>query len=82
MADYNYTRGTIANGEYDINNPDRVDVDGKQIWLGNEVQTALPGKPFTFSCASSDATFNFPTALSGADETTLTTIVNAHKNNT
>ena len=82
MADYNYTRGTIANGEYDINNPDRVDGGGNQIWLANEVETALPGKSFTLYCDATEATFNFPTALSAGDETTLTTTVNAHKNNT
>ena len=82
MADYNYTRGTIASGEYDINNPDRVDVDGNQIWLADEVKTALPGKNFTLSCDASDAYFTFEEALSTGDETTLTTTVNNHKNNT
>jgi hypothetical protein len=82
MADYNYVRGTLASGLYDINNPERVDGSGNQIWLANEVETAIPGKQFTLYCDSTNATFTFAETLSAGDETTLTTTVNNHKNNT
>jgi len=83
MTDYNYfyTREKV-DGVYDINNPAREDGEGNRLYLAQEVKTALPGTIFKLICSGAEAKFIFTTELSGADETTLTNTVNAHKNNT
>jgi len=85
MTDYEYTREKLTSGPHagawDIDNPDRVDEE-KQIHLAKEVETAIPGRKFRLVCADTLATFIFATTLTSEQETTLTTTVNNHKNNT
>jgi len=85
MADYEYTREQLASGDHagmwDINNPDRVDGEGNQILLAEEVQTALPGKQFKLNCNDGTATFTFVDSLTTEEESTLDTTVANHKNN-
>jgi hypothetical protein len=88
MATYNYTRERLAEGdhinEWDIDNPDRVDGGLDQIHLATEITAAIPGKILDVPgiiCNGSSCTIAFTEALTAGEETTLTTIVNNHKNN-
>jgi len=83
--DYEYTRERLTEGDHagswDIDNPDRVDGEGNRIHLASEVSTAFPGKKFRLRCVGADCTFIFEEELTSEQETTLTTTVNDHKNN-
>ncbi len=78
--DYYYVRAVTAEG-YDVNNPLRVDGESFQIYLSNEIEVALPEKKFKVICNDTNINLCFETELSSAEETTLTTTVNTHKNN-
>ena len=83
MAEYIYVReDSIGGVNYNIENPERLDGESKQIRLAQEVEAALPGKTFKLRCDGSEVKFVFDVALSGGEETTLTNTVTAHKNNT
>lgn len=81
MVEYIYTRNVVG-GKYDIDNPNRVDEGGNQIYLAKEVESQFPTRKFTLHCDNSEAKFIFITALSEAQKTTLDTIVSNHQNNT
>lgn len=72
----------MTDGHWDIENPDRVDGGENQIYICNEIETALPGKIFRMCCVASEAKFVFDEALTSEEETTLTDTVNAHQTNT
>lgn len=82
MSVHTYDRGwnTTLN-TYEIENPLRVDGEGNQIFLFNEVASAISGNPFNFACKGSEATFTFNTDLTPTEVTTLDTTVSNHKNN-
>jgi hypothetical protein len=83
--DYEYTRERLTGGDHagawDIDNPDRVDEYDNQIHLASEVSDSLSGKKFKMICNDSDCVFHFEEELTTEQESTLTTIVNNHKNN-
>jgi hypothetical protein len=83
--DYNYSREKLTTGThkglYDINNPNRLDSFSKQIYLANEIENALPNKIFNVRCHLNQATITFEEELTTAEQATLTTLVNNHKNN-
>ena len=72
---YRYLREQIAEGNWDIDHPDRGTT------LAEDIGSALPGKEFTILCNASLLRLDFPLILSGADNTTLDTTVSNHKNN-
>lgn len=80
MITYFYTR-EIVNDHWNINNPERVDIDGNQIYLSKEVETALPEATFRMYCNGSEVCFLFDSELSVSDKETLDTCVSNHKNN-
>ena len=81
MNEYNYTR-EIVDSEYNINNPARLDGEGNQIFLGDEIVAALPGKSFKILGDAGVCKIQFDTALTDGEKTTLDTVVSNHKNNT
>jgi hypothetical protein len=81
MAEYLYEREILAEGCWDIDNPNRVDLEGNQIHLASEVADALPGKMFQMICDGPVCKFIFSQALTAQEEATLTTTVNNHKQN-
>lgn len=81
VTEYEYTRTLQSDGNYDIENHDRVDGESKQIHLAKEIETALPGKTFRVCCNGTSCKACFDVALSGADETTLNGVVSDHINN-
>jgi len=82
MPEYIYTREQNGGGEWNIDNPARVDGEGNQIHLAKEVEIALPGKAFKLFCDETQARFVFDEALTTEEETTLGDTVAAHKANT
>ena len=82
MVEYEYSRELLPDGRFDIDNPNRVDAEGHQIFLAKEVYTALSQKPFGLICDATTATFSFEVDLTTEEKTTLDTTVSNHKNNT
>ena len=80
MTEYTYTR-ELVNGVYDVNNPDRLDVEGNQIYLVDEILTAL-SKKANMHCNGSDMHLEFEDELTTQEKTTLDTVVADHKANT
>lgn len=82
MALYSYRRDTIApDNRYDIPHPLRVDVNGKQINLAKEVETAIPGRKFILRCNAGKAVFHFEDDLTADEITILSRLVVEHKGN-
>jgi len=86
MYVYNYTREYVESyNNWNINNPQRVDIDGNQIFLAEEVEQALPDKSFLFYGGYNQdptiARFEFEIELSAEEIVTLDTTVYNHKNN-
>jgi len=78
---YSYTREKVDK-VYKIDNPDRVDGEGKQIYLADEIQTAFPS--IIFQTKAVDTNFDVivqDTALTEGQQTTLGTLVSDHKDN-
>jgi hypothetical protein len=83
---YDYTRDFVESyNNWDINNPQRVDELGNQIYLANEVEEALPGKAFIFYGGYNGnpalARFLFETELTTEEKSILDDTVYNHKNN-
>ena len=79
---YNYNRPQVE-GIYKIDNPDRVDGEGKQIHLSIEIQTEFPSYPFSVRCFKTDCNIEFVNReLTTEEKTSLDTIVSNHINNT
>jgi len=81
MAEYTYVRKKVGIG-YDIENVNRVDAEGKQIKLAKEIQTAVPNKKFIVICNHLICKVVTATAWTSAQQTTLASVVAAHKANT
>lgn len=81
MFEYVFTR-EFVDGAYSINNSNRLDGESNQIYLAKEIETALPNKFFTLHCNGTEAKFKFKEELTVEEQNTLTSIMNAHKNNT
>lgn len=79
--DYEYVREKLDNGAWDIDNPNRVDEGGNQIYLANEVSNVI-SKHFLLLCDGASAIFKFTEELTSGEEDTLDTVVSNHKNNT
>lgn len=81
MSIHNFTRD-LVNGVYNINNPERVDEEGEQIYLYMDLDT-IPEftHKFNIKCylGDCDITFNFD--LDASQISTLNTLVSNHKNN-
>jgi len=75
--EYIYTRDKEA-GVYKVNNPDRVDGSGNQIYLAKEVEALFPNEPFTMHCNDTELKFVFNNSITKA---TLDTAVSDHQNN-
>jgi len=81
---YHFTREVITSGEfmnlYDIDNPERVDAEGNQIHLTNEIKDA--GLPIAGNCsAETDCKLCFMRELTTEEQAQLAIIVSNHKNN-
>jgi len=86
--EYKYNREIInydVNGEtgkcWDINNRNRIDGDGNQIFLSNEVQDAITNHKFILICNSDNATFVFDRELTQEEKDILDVTTYNHKNN-
>jgi hypothetical protein len=80
MVEYLYTRELI-DGCWNVENIDRKDEEGNHIFLGQEIQIALPGKMFNFILDGAEIKFVFEEELSEAEQSILGTVVYNHKNN-
>ena len=80
MTPYNYLR-ELVDGKWNINNQYRVDGNGDQIQIVEEIKTAIPGKFPNMVAKDENVTFEFAGDLSAGQHTTLTQVVNDHKNN-
>lgn len=80
MADYIFTRAK-QNGKWTINNIDRRDGEGNQIFLAKEVESALPGLKFVLRCNATEAKFIFEKELTASQQTLLETTVANHVQN-
>jgi len=78
---YSYTRELLPEGAYDIDNPNRVDGEGKQIYLAKEVEPAFPGKHFRVVCDEDSCDIIFEEELDSGEQAVLTQKVNEHKAN-
>ncbi len=79
MPEYLYTR-EIVSGAYNIENPLRLSGED-QIHVAKEVSDALPGKTFKMICEGTEVKFNFDQTLDAGEQTILSNIVTAHKDN-
>lgn len=75
---YSFTR-EIVNGSYNVDNPLDVDANGQAVSLSKRIEAALPGKTFSVMMSGTDVTVTFSQALSGGEQTTLTSTVSTHK---
>ena len=79
---YEYTR-EIVEGGYNLDaNPLRVDGDGNQIYLADEIGVALPGKIFKILCDDNTCHIIFDDTLTPLEKDTFDLVVADHKNNT
>ena len=81
MTTYSYTRTAQTGGGYDVENIDRVDGEGLQIYLATEIEAALPSKPFKIHCNNTAMDIIFNDALSAGDKTKLDGVVSDHQSN-
>lgn len=82
MVEYAYERSALEGGRFDIQNPDRVDGEGEQIYISKEVEAALPGKEFKLRCHHQETIFYFESELSSVEEALLAETVVKHQSNT
>lgn len=81
MYKYCYTR-EIVNNAYNIDNPLRIDGQGNQIFLGDEIQTLFPNKIFKLFCCDNLVTVAFYDGpLTEGEKIDLDECVYNHKNN-
>lgn len=91
MSDYNYdyyySREYIEElHSWNIDYPGRVDSEGNQMYLADEIHAVLPDKIFLFYAGYDNdpkkVVVKFTTELSESEKNTLDTTVYNHKNNT
>ena len=80
MYEYNFTR-ELVNGRYNIDNKERIDGEGNQIYLFKEIKTSFPTNLFKILCNGSSVKISFVNELTEPEQNILSTIVNDHKNN-
>jgi hypothetical protein len=80
MSLHNYTRD-LASGAYNINNPLKVDGEGNQIDLYEDInQDADFLHKFDIKCNGTECNITFTFDLDSSQITKLDTIVSNHKN--
>lgn len=79
--DYTYARALLGSGQWDIDNPNRVDGGGAQIHLVKEIEAALPIITFTLRCDGAVLTICCDNPLTAGEEATITGLVSSHKAN-
>lgn len=79
--EYDYTREKLPDGQWDINNPNRVDAEGHQIKLITEVIAAIEIE-VSMLCAGPSCKLVSPTEWTSEQEDTVATVVANHKANT
>jgi len=80
MYEYFYSR-EVVNGLWNIDNPMRVDYYSNQIYLANEVETALPDRQFYSFYNVGDVKISFSEQLTEEENGILTLTVQKHKDN-
>lgn len=80
MIEYTYSR-ELVDGDYNINNPARLDEFGNQIRITSEIEAALPGLFFKVKCSGENVTISFNDPLTEEQHDLLDTVVSNHKNN-
>lgn len=84
MFEYEYTRDQLTSGIHlglwDIDNPDRLDGEGNQIFLSNEILLGL-SKNSNIICSGTLARIIFQEELTTEEKSQLDTIVYNHKHN-
>lgn len=79
--DYHYLR-EIVDGFYNIDNPLKVDENGKQIHLAQDIQNNFPNKKFVVRCQGYAVVITFEETLSSEEKTKLDVVVEEYKNYT
>jgi len=79
MITYTYER-SIINGKYDINNPNRIDIEGNQIYLSDEITSQISNL-YKISCNNTVCNITFKEELTKVEKDLLETILYNHKNN-
>jgi hypothetical protein len=77
---YTYTR-EIIDGNWNVDNPNRKDLDGNQIYLIDEVQGVFPHISIKSYVRKEEVLFIFEAELSLEQKASLDTCVYNHKNN-
>lgn len=81
MYKYYYTR-EIVNNAYNIDNPLRVDGEGNQIFLVDEIESLFPNKRFKLFCGNNLVNVVFyDSSLTDDEKIDLDECVYNHKNN-
>jgi hypothetical protein len=81
MYKYYYTR-EIVDGNYNIDNPNRVDGEGNKVLLADDVETLFPTYQFRIYCGEGNVTIAFlGNELTNGEKIDLDTCVYNHKNN-
>lgn len=78
---YTYSR-EIVNGYWNIDNKERVDGEGNQIYLAKEVEQNIPNEEFKMFANEDICFFDFVNELTNEQKDVLDTTVSNHKNNT
>ena len=79
---HTYTRA-LVDGAFDLNHPERLDMEGDQILLAKEIEAALPGISFVVRMTGTECRVivDAVSDLSVGDKNTLDTVVSTHKAN-
>jgi hypothetical protein len=80
MNTYFYTR-EIVNDQWNINNPNRRDESGNQIFLSSEIENLFPTYMFKLYCNNEDVCICFDNKLTINEKNLLDTCISNHKNN-
>ena len=80
---YEYTRTMLSNNQYNINNTERVDGEGNQIYLSKEIESEFPSKKFLVRCNDTNLKILVEEAddFSAEEKTALDQIIQDHKDN-
>lgn len=79
MDTYLYS-AEIVNGKYTINPSNRLDENGKQIFLENDISSRFPSSGFSVDYSETGIAINFDNILSSEEQVILNSVVNDHKN--
>ena len=78
-----YTRTMLSNNQYNINNSERVDGEGNQIYLSKEIEASFPNKKFLVRCNHTSLKILVKEAddFTAGEKTTLDQLIQDHKDN-